>query len=86
MQRRPLFLLAIGAVLVHAAVGCVGGTDESPLNPQPLPPGEPPTESNEPAGDRGEDSVGSSSGGGSAPETGIGDGGSLDGATEGGDP
>jgi hypothetical protein len=42
MLRPTLRTLALGALLLHVASACVGGSDETNLNPQPLPPGNPP--------------------------------------------
>jgi hypothetical protein len=75
MVRPSLFAVVIGAVLLlHAIPGCaIGGPDEQ-LNPQPLPPSDPPEKS---VGDQND--PGSASGGGAAPnapaDAGAGDGG-----------
>ena len=52
-------MLAIGAVLLHGVPACMSTGDDK-LNPQPLPPGDPPPE-------RGEDTSGESNSGGAAP-------------------
>jgi hypothetical protein len=72
MLRKPLWLLVLGAALGCAAPACVGGPDETNLNPQPLPPRENEKtgdgDENAPGTDRGTgDSSGTSSSGGMSP-------------------
>ena len=57
-------MLAIGAVLLHAVPACMSSSSDEKLNPQPLPPGDPPPELGDPTGN---DSTGGS--GGAAPPT-----------------
>lgn len=83
MLRRPLWMLALGVALGCAVPACVGGPDETNLNPQPLPPGLPEEtgEGDEEAAgsDRGVGgSSGSSSGGTSPPQTSLDGGASAD--------
>lgn len=42
MARRLIFILGVGFALLQVASACVGGSDDTPLNPQPLPPVDPP--------------------------------------------
>jgi len=65
MLRRWLPILAIATVLLHGASGCISDGEDK-LNPQPLPPGDPPT-------DRGPTQDGENSGAGPMPS--LGDGG-----------
>lgn len=72
MLRRPLWILALGAALGCAVPACVGGTEDTNLNPQPLPPEEPGEKSDdsyEPGSDRGAGGSSSSSGGSSGGTT-----------------
>ncbi|MBN9165621.1 MAG: hypothetical protein BGO98_19460 [Myxococcales bacterium 68-20] len=42
MLRRWLPLVAISVALLHAVPACMSDSGDTKLNPQPLPPGEPP--------------------------------------------
>lgn len=80
MVRRAFCLITVGGVLLHAMPGCaIGGPDDTQLNPQPLPPGDPPEKS---TGSDDPESAGSGSSGGQSPAPNAD---SSDAGTEGGD-
>ncbi|MBX3204600.1 MAG: hypothetical protein KF764_05995 [Labilithrix sp.] len=85
MLRRWLPLFAVSVALLHGVPACMGGSDDK-LNPQPLPPGDPPGELGEGSDNPGTgDSTSSGSGGAApnAPDAGL----SADAdAGDGGDP
>ena len=63
MLRRWLPLVAVSVVLLHAVPACMSDSSDTRLNPQPLPPGEPPDGFGETTGGTGN----SSSSGGASP-------------------
>lgn len=64
MLRRWLPLVAVSVALLRAVPACMSDSSDTRLNPQPLPPGDPPEEVGEPSTDNGSSSSGGMSPGG----------------------